>query len=106
MVHSSSTKRVATYARRIHHMNPTEQTDTATATAKAPIKIRVQKGLFDLATFEDVTLVKEGSFIPPATTAEALAMLGNDNSKLMAVIIDGLKAEEMRKLRNAPEAWH
>jgi len=54
-------------------------------------KLRVTKTVFDLASFDDVTLVKE--FDAPAkveTVAAALERLGGDNAKLLEVINDGL----------------
>lgn len=67
--------------------------------------IRVQKSLFDLDSFEEVTLVKEGDFTAPTSVQDALHRLGGDSGKLIAVIADGMKAEEMRKLRSTGDGW-
>jgi hypothetical protein len=58
---------------------------TTTATKK------VQRTVFDLATFDDVTLQKEVTLpTKPTSVEEALAAVGNDASKLLDVIYTGL----------------
>jgi hypothetical protein len=69
-------------------------------------EIRVQKTLTDLATLDDVLLVKSGTFTPVVDAAEALARLGNDSAALQEVINDGLKARAMQELRQTAGGWH
>jgi hypothetical protein len=71
-----------------------------------PIKDVVTKTLFDLSSFEEVTLVKPVEFMPPATTEEALSRLGGDTAKLMAVIIDGMLSDYKNTLRKTADGWH
>lgn len=71
-----------------------------------PITIRVQKTLTNLATLDDVLLVKEGKFAPVADAAEALSRLGGDSAALQEVINDGLKARAMQELRANGGGWH
>lgn len=70
------------------------------------VAIRVQKTLTNLATLDDVLLVKEGKFVPVADAAEALSRLGGDNAALQEVINDGLKARAMQELRTTSGGWH
>lgn len=70
------------------------------------ITIEVRKTQFDLSQFDDVTLVKQGMFLPVSDVKEALARLGNDSSSLNQVINDGLKARAMQELRSSADGWH
>lgn len=67
--------------------------------------IRIQKTVFDLESFEDVTLVKEVPFSPVAAIDEALARLGNDSAKLLAVVNDGLRSELRSTERDNSEGY-
>lgn len=58
--------------------------------------ITVQRTVFDLDTMSDVLLIKEVAFSPVTNAQEALHRLGNDSSKLLAVINEGLEAEARR----------
>ena len=64
-----------------------------------------EKTLFDLSTFEEVTLYKEVAASPVSSVQDALARLGGDSNKLLAVINDGLLAEATREARLSPEGW-
>jgi hypothetical protein len=68
-------------------------------------KVPVQKSFFDLDTFADVVLVKEGSFTPVEDTASALARVGNDAAKFLELVNEGLRAEYQRTLREDPNGW-
>lgn len=68
--------------------------------------IKVQKTQFDLAQFDDVTLVKTGEFEPVTDVQGALARLGGDTAALNAVINAGLKAKAMQALRESADGWH
>lgn len=68
--------------------------------------IKVQKSLFDLESFDDVTLVKVGTFEPVSDVASALQRLGGDSTKLLAAINAGLEDEAKKALRNTPDGWH
>lgn len=67
--------------------------------------LRVQRTITDLATFEEVTVAKESTYVPADSVQSALARLGNDNGKLMKVINEGLKAEERRQLGDTAGGW-
>ena len=82
-------------ARRTKKMTPTTTTDKATD------KMKVQRTVFDLATFDDVKLIKEVQAPKkPESIQEASEMLGNDTGKLLAVIYDGLMADAREKAYN------
>ena len=70
------------------------------------IKDVVTKPVFDLSSFEDVTLVKPFEFMPPADVNEALTRLGGDTSKLMAVITSGMLDAFKSELRKTADGWH
>ena len=71
----------------------------------ATTKLTTKSGI-DLATFEDVLLAKEIPVIPPVTSVqEALARVGNDASKLLSIINDGLQDIEVQKARETNEGW-
>lgn len=61
------------------------------ATASEPIK--PQATLFDLDTMEEVTLYKVVEYTDVENTEQALARLGNNSDRLVAVINRGLRAE-------------
>lgn len=65
----------------------------------------VQKTVFDLDSFDEVTLVKDYTFEPVTSVQDAAARLGNDSAKLLAVINDGLRAETSRTARNSNDGW-
>ena len=67
----------------------------------------VQRTVFDLATFDDVPLVKSVT-IPqkPSTLEDALAAVGNDQAKLLNVIHEGLVSEAMEAGRNDLAGFH
>lgn len=67
--------------------------------------VKIQKGLFDLDSFQEVTLYKEGEFTPVSSTQEALARVGNDSSKFLALVNEGLRAEYQRDLRSTADGW-
>ena len=65
-----------------------------------------QKSVFNLDTFEDVTLFKE--FEPckaPETVEEATAAVGGDTKKLLSLIHAGLISEQSRVLREDASGW-
>ena len=68
--------------------------------------IRVQRTVFDLNDFAEVLLVKETSYTPVESIEAALAAVGNDSAKLLAVVNDGLRAETRRQAASTPENWH
>ena len=74
-----------------------------------PQEIKVQKTLFDLHKFDDVLLVKIGTFEPVSVenaTKEALQRVNGDTAQLAAIINDGLKARAMQQLRESADSWH
>jgi hypothetical protein len=65
----------------------------------------VQKTVFDLDTFEEVTISKTYSFVPVTSVQEALAKVDNDHAKLLAVVNEGLRTEVLRAARANKEGW-
>ena len=64
--------------------NPTPKVET----------LKIQRTVFDLSSFDDVKLVKEvPAPVKVASVEEALAAVGNDTAKLLAVINDGLVSD-------------
>ena len=59
-----------------------------------PETLKIQRTVFDLTSFDDVKLVKEvPAPVKVASVEEALAAVGNDTSKLLSVINDGLASD-------------
>lgn len=56
----------------------------------------VQRSVFDLDTMTDVTLFKEVIFTPATSTEDALARVGRDAKKFLAIINEGLESEARR----------
>ena len=72
------------------------------ATVSNVVEIRRQQSGLDLSTYEDVTLVKVGRFVPITTLEEAKQRVGGDTEKFIAIINEGLEAEAGRSLKNDP----
>jgi hypothetical protein len=53
--------------------------------------LRIQRKQFDLDSKEDVTLIKEVTFEPVTSNAEALARVGNDAKQFLEIVNQGLK---------------
>lgn len=69
-------------------------------------KIPLQKSLFDLDSFQDVTLTREFEFAPVGSVDEALARLGNKADRLLEIVNAGLIAEQrLEEYRNASATW-
>lgn len=68
----------------------------------------IQKTIFDLDSFEEVTLVKTPEPMVEVSSIEELqTRLGNDTSKLLKVINDGLEEEYRKQYEADPEKpWH
>lgn len=62
--------------------------------------IKTQTSIFDLSAFASVLVVKESSFEPATSYADALARLGGDEAKLLAAINSGLEDSAREALRN------
>jgi hypothetical protein len=74
----------------------TSQTTPAANGDQKPATKTVQRTVFDLTTFDDVKLKKEVPLPPkPQSIEEALAAVGNDSSKLLDVIYEGLVGQKM-----------
>jgi hypothetical protein len=69
-------------------------------------KPTVQRTIFDLDTFTEVTVVKEHAPAPEITSvAQALELLGNDSKRLFALIQGGLEADIKRDAGDSPDGW-
>lgn len=71
-----------------------------------PIKLKVTQTVTALDTMEDVRLMKIVSFENPSTIEEATARLGNDTSKLLAIIIRGMQADVKDAAKSDPDNWY
>src|SRR6266849_1350570 len=85
-------------------MAPTVPT-VADKTNGGPKKVPVQKTLFDLDTFAEVTLKKEFEFTPVVTVQEAAARLNNDADRLIKIINDGLISVQRQHENSTPTGW-
>jgi hypothetical protein len=63
----------------------------ATSTVVPSTEIIVKKRAFDLSKFERVSLETKVNFVPVADMNEALARVGNEPAKLVAVLNAGLR---------------
>lgn len=72
-----------------------------TVVAVVDNKIPVGANLFDLTKFERVSVEKEIEFIPSKTMADALAKVGNDESKLLEVIQAGERRTAINEARKS-----
>lgn len=68
-------------------------------------KLRVQRTIFDLDSFAEVTLAKEIDFAPVTSVQDALARLSNDSGKLISIVNEGLRAEARRIAGGDPRDW-
>jgi hypothetical protein len=76
------------------------------ATTSSVTTQRTTKSGIDLSTFDDVLLFKDVPLVAEvADIPDALARLGNDNKKLLAIIRDGLQAEAIRAAREDSNGW-
>lgn len=67
----------------------------------------ITKTVFDLTSFDEVTLVKVvPDFVPAENSAEVLARVGNDAVKLLALMNAGLKSAERDAVENDSSPWH
>lgn len=72
------------------------------ATPSEVVELKRQKTGTDLNTFDDVTLIKVGQFVPVKTLEEAKHRVGGDTEKFISIINEGLEAEAGRNLVNDP----
>ena len=76
------------------------------STASGTIELKRQKSGTDLNTFEDVTLIKTGTFVPVTTLEEAKHRVGGDTEKFISIINEGLEQEAGRNLvADSAVAW-
>lgn len=80
------------------NVTPVTDATPAALNAEGIKKLTRQKGYFDLDTMEDVLLFKQADFKPVTDTAQALERLGNDASRFLAIVNEGLEAEAGRAL--------
>lgn len=67
--------------------------------------ITVKKAVFDLATMDEVTLVKTAPFTPIVDMNDFMARVGNDTAKAIAVINSGLVDVAKTDLKNSETPW-
>jgi hypothetical protein len=70
------------------------------ATPSKSVPLPKQATVFDLTTFDEVTIRKVGSFSPVESAKEALERLGNDSTKFLEILNVGLKSQALRDLAN------
>ena len=69
-------------------------------------EVRRQRTVLDLDNFQDVTLIKKGTFSPVTTAQEAMQRLGNDTQRFLAVVNDGLEQDFGNQLiQDTNEPW-
>lgn len=98
---TTTQKRKPGRPRKDQSMSPSTETTTET-----PKGNPVTRTVFDLASFDDVKLSKP--FNPPSaptTLEEALAAVGNDTSKLLSVIHEGLISEARQNAYDAIDGF-
>lgn len=79
------------------------QTTAAPTNKKAP----VQRTIFDLDTFTEVTVLHDREAAPEIVSIDqALSLLGNDSKALFAIIQEGLDAEIGRKVGESVDGWY
>lgn len=75
-------------------------------TPTATKEIRTTKSVFDLDSKSEVTVVKVGQFLPVANMQDFVSRLGNDATKILAIVNDGLESHERNALAtNESVAW-
>lgn len=75
-------------------------TTMSTAVKQSPIT----RTVFDLDTFESVTLTKNvPDFVPAENTTEVLTRIGNDHNKMLELLNAGLKAAERDSVESNKE---
>ena len=74
-----------------------------TAIKQSPIT----KTVFDLVSFDEVTLVKAvPDFVPAENTSEVLARVGNDSTVMLELLNAGLKERERDSVSTNSDPWH
>ena len=68
--------------------------------------VPIQRTVTDLDTMDEVTLVRPFAFTPVGSTQEALTRLGNDAKQFLAIINEGLRAEERRIAGSQTGDWY
>jgi hypothetical protein len=66
------------------------------ATPSTATSYDVKKRVFDLVKFEKVTLTGNYSFAPVQSVQDAIARIGNDQSKLLNLLNEALRRQAMR----------
>jgi hypothetical protein len=87
-------------------MTPETNETNPTTANNEPKHSPITRKVFDLATFDEVNLTKP--FVAPAkpaTVNDALALVGNDSEKLLALIYEGLTAEARESQRMDPAGY-
>ncbi len=69
-------------------------------------KPKVQRSIFDLDTFAEVTVFQYHDKAPEITSvAQALELLGNDSKKLFEIIQGGIEADIKREAGDRADGW-
>lgn len=67
----------------------------------------ITKTVFDLVSFDEVTLVKVvPDFVPAENTSEVLARIGNDANVMLSLLNAGLKERERDNVATNNDPWH
>ena len=71
------------------------------------VPIKVQRTMTDLATFDDVKLIKTATFTPITDFSQLVDRLGGDTNRALAVVNEGLRVEERKALAtDVTIPWH
>lgn len=78
----------------------------ATPANATPESVKTTKSGISLETFEPVKLYKKVPIVPAVgSLEEALARVGNDEKKLLAILTEGLQSEAVRSAREDNSNW-
>ena len=83
-------------------LNNTTQTAPVSSETKSN-EPPITKTLFDLDSFEEVTLVKPAPFTPVTSMSEGLARINNDASKALDIFNKGLRLLERERIASDSE---
>lgn len=80
-----------------NHMAST-QTNPGAQAPNGTKQIKINRSVFDLDSKSEVEVVKSGTFTPVANMQEFVERLGNDSSKILEIVNDGLEEYAKKQL--------
>lgn len=70
-----------------------------------PQVLETTSNVFDLDSRDYVTVLKRGTFNPPADAKEVMSRIGNDSITFLSILTQGLKDYEKNQLRDSSAPW-